>query len=330
MKNLWVRFGCFLTGYNYGIVTRSSEVAVKAVKRYTSAILIACILWSFIGYTFTHRYLHGGTFGSFAGAAIMVTIVIQIERQIILSVTRSNWLYLFRGLIACMMAIIGAIIIDQIIFKEDIELEQITFIEEKIKKALPPRTEELRNQIAALDTAIQMKELERLKLIEAVNRNPVIKTSSSQSQPTTIKTSSRDSSGRFFTSEKVVNTTSVSVTNVPNPKQSLIAPLEQTIAELRKQKNEKDIAILNIRPQLENEIKSKVGFLDELKVMYALIKDSNIALVVWFIWFFFLLGLEMLVVISKATERTNDYDDTVLHHMRIQRRKLELLSAPPS
>ena len=61
MKNWWIRFGCFLTGYNYSIVRNSSEVAAKTVKRYTSAMLIVCILWAFIGYCFTRRYLHGGS-----------------------------------------------------------------------------------------------------------------------------------------------------------------------------------------------------------------------------------------------------------------------------
>ena len=68
MKNWWIRFGCFLTGYNYNIVRNSSEVAAKALKRYTSAMVIVCILWAFIGYVFTDRYLHGGKWGSIAGS----------------------------------------------------------------------------------------------------------------------------------------------------------------------------------------------------------------------------------------------------------------------
>lgn len=326
MRNWWIRFGCFLTGYNYDIVRNSSEVAAKAVKRYTAALLIVCILWAFIGYTFTHRYLQASTLGSIAGAVVMVIMIIQIERQIILSVTPSRWLYISRGIIAGMMAIIGAVIIDQIIFKEDIELEKITFIEERVKKALPPKTEELRSQIASLDTAIAKKEAERFALVEEVGRNPMIKSTSTTVLPTTVTSSTTDSAGRVNTSQRIVNTRSVVVNNVPNPKQDLIAPLEQTIANLRKQKSEKETAILNIRPELEKEISSKVGFLDELEVMYALITRSNVALGVWLIWFFFLLGLEMLVLISKTSEKENDYEKTVKHQMNLQMRKLDALA----
>lgn len=80
MRNWWLRFGCFLTGYNYGIVKMSSEITAKTVKRYTSAMIIICILWSFIGYTFTDRYLKAGPWGAFLGAVVMVIIIIQVER----------------------------------------------------------------------------------------------------------------------------------------------------------------------------------------------------------------------------------------------------------
>lgn len=326
MKNWWVKFGCFLTGYNYGIIRNSSEVAAKAVKRYTSALLIVCIMWSFIGYTFTQRYLHGGAWGSIAGAILLVIIIIQIERQIILSVTPSRWLYFSRGIIAAMMAIIGAVIIDQIIFKEDIELEKITFIEERVKKALPPKTEELRFQIAALDTAIMEKEDERLGLIADVEKNPTIKSVSSQVTPTVVRNSTTDSTGRTVTSEQVRNATSVSVTHLANPKQAMIAPLEQSITEMRIQKTAKEDELLNVRPKLEKEISSKVGFLDELEVMYSLITRSNVALSVWLIWFGFLLGLELLVLISKINEKENDYEKTVKHHMALQMKKLDALA----
>jgi len=324
MKNWWIRFGCFLTGYNYGIVRSSSEVAAKTVKRYTSAMLIVCILWAFIGYCFTRRYLHGGTYGSIAGAAILVLIIVQIERQIILSINPTFWLYLARGIIACTMAIIGAIIIDQIIFKEDIDLEKINSIEERVRKALPPKTEELRNQIASLDSAINKKEEERLGLIKDVEDHPTTKVFSTQSAVKTEKRTMIDSvTGKPIVTERSTPQMVTVTSNLPNPQIGMIAPLEKTISELRIQKLSKDSALLNIRPALEKEISSKVGFLDELEVMYRLITRSTVALIVWLLWFFLLFGLEMLVLISKVNEKETDYEKTVKHHMALQLKKLD-------
>lgn len=263
--------------------------------------------------------------GAIAGAVVMVVVIIQIERQIILSVRPSRWLLLFRGIIASMMALLGAIIIDQIIFKEDIELAQIKFTEQNVREALPGRTEDLRLQIQQLDSVIARKEIDRKELVDDISKNPTIRTVTTQNQPTTVTSSVTDSNRITRTNSRVVNTTSTTVGSIVNPKLEMLGPLDQQIAGLRMQKREKDSALLTLRPELEREIKAKVGFLDELKVMYSLVTDSGVALAVWLIWFFFLFGLEMLVLISKSTEKKNDYEETVMHQMNIQLKKLELL-----
>lgn len=318
-----------MTGYNYPIVMASSEVAVKAVKRYTSALIIVSIIWAFIGFMFTNRYLHGSTWGSIAGAAIMVIIIIQVERQIILSVTPSKWLYFFRGLIAMMMAILGAIIIDQIIFKEDIELEQVSLIDEKVNKILPAKTADLRSQIVTMDSTINAKEQERIALMTDISQNPTIQSVTTQSLPVTVNKTVTDSLKQTTTTGSIVHTNTRTVSSIPNPKMSLIQPLDAQIMDLRERKASLDSNLLALRPMVEQDIRSKVGFLDELKVMYKLISESPIALTVWLLWFFFLLGLEMFVLISKTSEKQNDYEATVLHHMNIQMKRLKALDRDP-
>src|SRR6185437_2241592 len=326
MQNWWIRFGCFLTGFNYRIIKASSEIAAKSVKRYTSALLIVCVLWSFIGFMFVRRYMNGTAASSVAGALIMVFIVIQIERQIILSVDPPKLLYWCRGIIAVLMAILGSIIIDQIIFKDDIELEKVTYLNQRVDDALPPKTNQIKSQISALDTAIQKKDSERSTIIAEVTKNPFIRSTVSQTSPTKVNTTTRDSSGKVVTEEKVIMSTTAVTSNVMNPKQQLIGPLEQILIYLRKQKSDREDSLLNIRPALEKEIKSKVGFLDDLKLMFKLISNSNVALGVWLIWFLFLMGLEMLVLVSKIGEKPNDYTETLKHQMALQIKKLNVLS----
>jgi len=328
MKDGWIRFGCFITGFNYSIIQHSSEVSAKSVKRYTSAILIVSILWAFIGFVFTKRYLFGNTFACIAGAAIMVVIVIQIERQIIMSITPNRLLYFARGLIAFLMAIIGSIIIDQIIFKQDIELEKIPYVEEKVQKILPAKSEELRSLIAAENAEILKIDSERVRTIDEVSEKPLIKSISTQNIPQKVTETSKDPSGNIISQEKIINSTSVVTLNIPNPKQALIPTLNQKIENLKKEKLERENKLLNIRQELETELKSKIGFLDELNVMFRLISNSTVALIVWIIWFLFLMGLEMLVLVSKSIELKTDYEDTILHQMQMKKKKLEALSNP--
>ncbi len=328
MRNLWIRIGCFLTGHNYGLVRQSSEVVSKDVLRYTASMILVCTIWAFVGYSFTQRYLMGSAVGSICGALVAVIIVIQIERQIILSDSGNKMLSGFRIFLAFLMAFIGAVIIDQIMLKQDIELEKISYISNKVDSLLPAKSKELKLQIAALDSLLQNKEIERQNDIAEVAKNPLIKsvTTSTQSVPTISTT--KDSAGNTLTKTDMKPSTTVMVSSVANPKQALIATLDADIAQLRNQRAEKDKLLLNIRPNLEKEVSSKTGFLDELKVMVILIKSSWVAFVVWLLWLLFLLSIELLVLFNKKgnKDKENDYEKTILHQMNINKRKIDLFA----
>jgi hypothetical protein len=66
--------------------------------------------------------------------------------------------------------------------------------------------------------------------------------------------------GKSTTSEQVKNTTSVRVSTIINPRQALVQPIEQNITDLRTQKSEKETALLNIRPKLEQKLVREWGF----------------------------------------------------------------------
>ena len=326
MRNLWVRFGCFLTGYNYNILRNCSEAAFKAVKKYTAAMLIVCILWFFIGFTFAQRYLLSGVAGCVLAGSISVVIIVQIEKQIILSINPGRWLLIFRGCLAFMMAILGSVIIDQILLEKDIEVEKVSYVSTKADEVLPQKTTELQKQIAALDSSIAAKEQEKSRYADEVAKNPVILyfTSHSQTDRVQMKYITADGRDSFALVPKTSN--SISKNSIPNPKIPLIASTDSTIADMQKQKTAKQNILLNIRPALEKELKDKAGFLDELKVMVQLISKSNVALCFWLLWILFFLFIEMLVLFSKMGDKSSDYEKVVLHHMNLQIWRLDALA----
>src|SRR5690606_40627252 len=85
----------------------------KIVKKYTSAMLLIVLIWFFIGYSFATRYLHLAPWGGIVGGLLMGFVIIQIERIIILSTKISPWSSLFRILLALVMSILGAFIMDR-------------------------------------------------------------------------------------------------------------------------------------------------------------------------------------------------------------------------
>ena len=310
MRDKWLSFGCFLTGFNYRILRSCSEKSIKRVIRYTSALLIICLLWAFIGFAFTGRYLKGEWYACVAAIVIMVFLVIQIERQVILSDKDNRLLHAFRFMLAISMALIGTVIIDQIIFQEDIDKRKMLTIDEEVKTIFPGRAGELKRQISQMDSTILSKESERKLVVDDVAKNPFVTVYE--------RTVQRDSTGREIVT--------IMKKFLPNPKVNLLDPIDKTIAGLRLQKTKKDSILLALRPVIEADLKQNVGFLNELEVMYALLSESGVALAAWFIWFFFLVGLELFILASKLGETETDYDRMMNQQMMLHFKKIELLN----
>lgn len=315
MKDLWLKTGCFITGYNYRIVKCSSEASAKAVKKYLSAILIVSTLWGFIGFAFTQRYLHAGIPVSIIGSVIMIVMVIQIERQIILTLGKKRSAFIFRAIIGLIMAIIGSVILDQIIFKDDIEKLQIGNIQNEVIRILPQKNKELNSQILQIDSSIYAKERERAVLISEVGKQPTISTLSSLDQY------EKDSTGTMALSKK-----SISNQSIRNPKAELIPNIDAQISTLRQQKFIKENEQLNKKKLLEDELRAKTGFLDELKVLVSILRSSSIALGFWIILATFFFFLELFVVASKWWDSEIDYDSKIIHQNKVQIKLLQQLT----
>ncbi len=312
MKDLWIKFGCFLTGYNYQIVRQSSEMSAKVVKKYTSALLIICILWGFIGFAFGQRYGKLDYPGSILSAFIAIVIVIQIERQIILTVGK-NWAAAsFRVIIGLVMAIIGSVIIDQMIFKDDVEKRQLTLNQGLIDELLPKSTKELTGQISETNEVITAKEVELSVLINEINKRPTI-----------VLTKSSDSYGKDSVGRTINTGKTLSKENIPNPKHDLVQPLRNQIGAMITRRSELQNRLVNVRSEVQANVESKVGFLDELDVLFKLLLASNIALGIWILWFIFLFALELFVLVSKFSDKKDDYLQTVEHQMAV---KVEMLA----
>lgn len=276
-------------------------------------MIIPCVLWAFVGYFFGERYLKMQWQLCLMAALIMMIFVIQIERQVILSSSSSNKgpLY-FRAVIALAMAVIGSLIMDQILFKEDIEQQKIIMMDEKVRRVFPSRSAELKRQLTSIDSSILYKENERRVLVSEISRNPTIPVYTRR-----VIQENRDS----ITSETITRTSS----QIQNPKIALLEPLDAQIAGLRVEKMKKDSMLLVLRPIVEAELKDKVGFLDELNLMISILTASWVAMSVWGLFFCFFLGIEIFVLVSKWNEHETDYDEVIKQQEMVHRRRLELL-----
>lgn len=321
----WLKLSCFLTGYNFYILSACSEVSVRKVKKYTSALIIIFILWAFVGYFFCSRYIKLGPLASLSGSLISVLIILQIERQILLIEKTNTALKYTRFALAFLMAIIGSLIIDQIIFKDDIESAKMITNQQKVALLMPTKTSEIASHISSLNQAIITKENERKSFIEDISKNPNQQILETTISVVPVNKTIKDSLKTETTNTILKKVSTTNVRSIPNPKIEQIPGINQQLKDLNQQKTDKENMLITLKSDLENEVKSKVGFLDELSNLVNIIKGSLIACVVYFIWFIFLLLIELLVLIGKSNDTDSDYEKAIQKQMEIHMTKIHLL-----
>ena len=308
--NAWLQLGCFLTGWNSKILAQCSEASFKHLKKYTAALLILMILWGFTGFCFAQRYVHAPIWGCILSALIFVTIIVQIERQIILTVGTSKVGVVFRLFIAIIMAFLGSAIIDQVIFGEDIKRKMVEITDRQVTELLPVRLKVIDDKLAELQLDIDSLDRMNLILNDEIAKNPTTKTVSTS---TTYKNVLQEDG-----SYKKIPETTVSTTPMANPRIKQVETNNLNLERLRKQQDEYTIKKMEVENDLRKELSTNIGFLEELHAMLEILQTRTEALIFYCIIFSFLISLELFVVASKMSDKKCDYDMIVEHQLNVK------------
>ncbi|MFL0206829.1 DUF4407 domain-containing protein [Aquirufa sp. 2-AUSEE-184A6] len=312
-NNLWIKFGCFLTGYNYELLKECGEASKKSVKKFTAALVIISLIWAANGYNFSSRYLDSNIVGSLIGSVLSVIMIIMIERQIILSVRPKIWLKIFRFVLAFLMAMIGSVIIDQILFSKDLDELRKENIAQNYSDSLNLAGNKYNLQLEIQSNREQSKAADND--LQQVNRQIVMSGGSRSSTRSTT-----DSTNKTFS-----NTSTLDIS-------PLINRAKNISDEKKRFSDNIDNLMLKQKQIHENYNKNKKpssdGFLGELKLLFDFIfqGDSIIAPLVYVFWFLLFLTLELLVIIAKVSEDKNDYEMRVEFELDNNQKKIEFLS----
>ena len=298
--NWWVKFGCILTGWNYEVLAQCSEASRSHLSKYTSALLILILVWGVTGFCFAQRYIGLPWWGCVIISLFFITIVIMIERQIILTIGRSISMLLFRAAIAFVMAIIGSTIFDQTLFGKDIDKQMANTIEIQVEDLTKKRVRIIDEKIALLRFERDSLDQINAELQADVNAHPFVIQKSVTN--TTSKVVMPDGQIKTF------NTPSVTSNQVANPKQSIIDANNNRVQDLRKEENKWSEKKQTVEEDVRQECKASVGFLEELEAMWEIITTRKLAGVFYLIFFTFLMSLELFVVVSKLVDKECDYE----------------------
>lgn len=313
---------CLLVGWNPEILKSCTESSYKQLRKYTSAFLILIIIWATVGYLFAKNYAKLDFLGSIIVAFIAVTIVIQIERQIILTWGKNNWGKIFRIIIAFLMAIIGSTILDQIFFKDDIGKKMIEIVEKEVQNQLPLRLKQIDDKLNLLQSDKENIYKRNLVLNEEISKNPTINTV--ETQTTIIKV--KDENGNWVSKPTVTTI----VKPIANPRTNEVRINNENLKKIEKDISKSNDLKLKTEENLRKELSSKKGFLQELNALFNIILGSLIAGVFYIVLFIFLMSLELFVVLSKTDKNKCDYDLIIEHQLNQKKETILELSKKSS
>lgn len=297
--NWWIKLGCKLTGWSSSVLSQCSEASKTQLSKYTSALLILMIVWSITGFCFAQRYIGLPIWGCILISLVFVTIVVMIERQILLALHPTKKLATFRLVIAIIMAIVGSSIFDQTMFGKDIDKQMADTIELQTADLTQKRVSNIDSKLMAFQIEKDSLNKVNSELQADVNVHPwIIQKSVTNSQDRLVV------NGKI----KVVNNPSVTTNQVANPKQIAIAANNEKIKQIVLQENDLNKKKLTVEEDTRKECQANVGFLEELEAMVSIVTTRTVAGIFYVIFFLLLMSLELFVVTSKMGDEECDYE----------------------
>lgn len=297
--NWWIKLGCKLTGWSSSVLSQCSEASKTQLSKYTSALLILMIVWSITGFCFAQRYIGLPVWGCILVSLVFVTIVVMIERQILLALHPTKKLATFRLVIAIIMAIVGSSIFDQTMFGKDIDKQMADTIELQTADLTQKRVSNIDSKLMAFQIEKDSLNKVNSELQADVNAHPwIIQKSVTNSQDRLVV------NGKI----KVVNNPSVTTNQVANPKQIVIAANNEKIKQIVLQENDLNKKKLTVEEDTRKECQANVGFLEELEAMVSIVTTRTVAGIFYVIFFLLLMSLELFVVTSKMGDEECDYE----------------------
>ena len=297
--NWWIKLGCKLTGWSSSVLSQCSEASKTQLSKYTSALLILMIVWSITGFCFAQRYIGLPIWGCILVSLVFVTIVVMIERLILLALHPTKKLATFRLVIAIIMAIVGSSIFDQTMFGKDIDKQMADTIELQTVDLTQKRVSNIDSKLMAFQIEKDSLNKVNSELQADVNAHPwIIQKSVTNSQDRLVV------NGKI----KVVNNPSVTTNQVANPKQIAIAANNEKIKQIVLQENDLNKKKLTVEEDTRKECQANVGFLEELEAMVSIVTTRTVAGIFYVIFFLLLMSLELFVVTSKMGDEECDYE----------------------
>lgn len=118
--SMTLRIACTLTGDDYDMLKGDTPASRRKVVAMSIAMLIPVTVWFLSGYLLASQVLQKGTAVSLATGGCCALLVFLMEKLVVMS--KGGWgMRIFRVLIGFIVAMLGSLALDEVVFREDID-----------------------------------------------------------------------------------------------------------------------------------------------------------------------------------------------------------------
>ncbi len=154
-----LKFYSIIIGENPKYTATFQPASKRKVALYANCLIVPVILWFINGYLLVSNVLEGSVFSAILTAFIAAFIIFLIERAIVMS-NGSKPIFRFRIFLGIIVASLGSISLDEVIFKHDIDNQVAFYKQAEIDSALKKVEREFQNQIDLQQSIVNQKGLE--------------------------------------------------------------------------------------------------------------------------------------------------------------------------
>lgn len=152
-----LKFYCLITGDDYNLLKDETPQSKKKVKLFAFCIVIPVLFWAINSFLLSSQVLMKDYFTSILVMIICTVIIFIIEKIIVMS-NGSKSIAAFRICIGLIIAAIGSLSMEEVIFKNDIDTQMSKIKSVYVSNALNIKKNELNTDILKKESEVSIKD----------------------------------------------------------------------------------------------------------------------------------------------------------------------------
>lgn len=295
-----LKFSCFITGDDYNLLKVDTPESRKKVSALASVIFIPVIIWFANGYLMVSHVLKGNIGSAITVALILGSLIFLIEKNIIMAHS-SKSIKIFRYCLGVIIALLGAVCLDEVIFKLDVDQQLFSINKEIIASNMQMVEDAYKGELAEAKAEDDDKHAIWQESLSEANKE------ADGSSGSGIKGVHAITKMKLATSELKKHDYDKSATD-----------LNMLKLKIEKEKKERQV-------QVEKSLNDG-ALLNRIKALFRLVLSDGFMATIYILFTLFLFAMEFLVVFLKSAWPLTNYERRLELIEEIGRKRMEKVS----